>query len=110
MSVETEFFSAPRGEWQTDALVGLKFNVADDKDLSVRYSKTLAHGFNYFNDDKTFRQDDGSAIALIATKHNADKTSHTIKVEYENFDDGAITKNGYEPQTDNWLVTYKKTF
>lgn len=110
LSVDYEFMSRPRSEYQTDALAGLKFNVSDDKDLSLRYSKTLAHGMYYHEESESIRQDDGYTIALIGTKTNPDKTSHTIKLEYEHFNAGKTTAFGYEPDTDNWLVTYKKTF
>lgn len=108
--VAYEFMSRPRSEWQTDALAGVKFNIGDDKDLSLRYRHVLAHGMDYHNSHGRIRQDDGYSIALIGTKRMANKTSHTVKLEYEKFDIGELKSFGYEPDTANWLVTYKKTF
>ena len=114
-SVEYEFMSRPRTEWQADAVAGLKLNITNNKDLSVRYSHVLAHGMEYHNKIGAIRQDDGYAVALIGTKRNADNTSHSLTLEYERFDKGDMySKDGkaiaYEPDTDNWLLSYKKTF
>ncbi|MBO6224178.1 MAG: hypothetical protein J6N72_01805, partial [Psychrobacter sp.] len=76
LSTDVEVIRAPRIEWQADAVAGVKFNIDEDKDLSVAYSKTLAHGFNYYKEDKKYRQDKGHAIALIGTKRN-NKTSQS---------------------------------
>jgi hypothetical protein len=113
---EAEWVDRPRFEWQGDALAGVRLNVTDTTDLSLQYSRTLAHGFNYYDeddgDDNTYRQDDGQAIAIVGTKYMTDNTSHSLKISYENFEksdvDNAFEK--YEPDTDNWLVTYKRTF
>lgn len=113
---EIEFTSRPRTEWQIDAVSGLRFNVADDKDLSVQYNHTLAHGFDYHKKGKTPQQDDGYAISLIGTKRTTDTASHSIKLTYEHFKQGDVVYwvggagAGYEPDTDNWLLAYQRTF
>lgn len=116
LSLDTEVFSHPRLEWQTDAVAGATFNIAKDKDLTLRYQHTLKHRFYYYgDDDKTYDQDDGFAVGLIGTKYNKDGTSQSLRLEYERFDKGEVKHfeggwSGYEPKTDNWLLSYKKTF
>lgn len=116
LSADAELMTQPRLEWQTDAVAGVKFNVAKDKDLTLRYQHTLLHKFHYFIDeDETYKQNDGFAVGLIGTKYNKDGTSQSLRLEYERFDKGDITYyenggGGYEPKTDNWLLSYKKTF
>lgn len=116
LSADAELMTQPRIEWQADAVAGIKFNVAKDKDLALRYQHTLLHKFHYFYDeDKTFKQNNGFAVGLIGTKYNRNGTSHSIRLEYERFDKGDITYfgngwSGYEPKTENWLLSYKKTF
>ena len=105
-----EFMSRPRSEYQADAVAGIKFNVDDSTDLSLRYRHVLIHGMDYHSSNMNLRQDDGHAIALIGTKRMSNNTSHTLKLEYENFDIGEVKSYGYEPDTDNWLLSYKKTF
>lgn len=104
-----------RAEWQADVVTGVKFQVADDKDLSLMYKKTLAHGMKYYNPERSYRQDDGYLVALIGTKHMPDATTRSIKLAYEFFDVGDMRQepNGgvsYEPDTRNILVSYSRTF
>lgn len=104
-----------RIEYQADALAGVKFAVAGDSDLTLRYGKTLVHGISYLETNEDYRQDDGYSVALIGTKRMPNKTSHTLKLEYEYFEKGDtldIDDNwiGFEPPTTNWLLSYKKTF
>lgn len=116
LKAEFEHIKSPRIEYQADALAGVRFNVSDDKDLSIRYGHTLIHGMNYYRRESVrYRQDDGYAVALIGTKRMPNKTSHTLKLEYEHFDKSPLLARGeglfsYEPDTDNWLLSYKKTF
>lgn len=117
LSVDAELLNIDRRiEWQADALVGLKFDVSSDKDLVVRYRKTLVHGMNYLaRSDERYRQDDGYAVALIGTKRLPRGKSHSIKLQYEHFDAGPRRDLsdgwfGWEPETENWLVSYKRTF
>ena len=116
-SVDMELGNNQRIEWQGDAIAGVKFNVSDNRDLSVRYQKTLAHGLSYFDSEKDvdYRQDDGFAVALIGEQRNPDGTTQTLKVEYERFEksDMVVKSNGsgsYEPEISNIMVSYKKTF
>lgn len=107
-----------RYEWQYDALVGAKFNTSNDTNLIISYQNTLGHGMRYIKSgaaDRKYRQDDGYAVAIIAQKNYPSGKSRSVRVKYEHFDDG---KNatldgvdiGYEPNTSNWLLSYKATF
>ncbi len=104
-----------RLEWQADVLTGVKFNVSENKDISIKYQKTLAHGMSYFADNgQRYRQDDGYAVALIGTKRTNTGGSHSLKLQYQHFDIGPdiLLKDGsssYEPDTVNWLISYKRT-
>lgn len=103
-----------RSEWQADAVAALKFDLTNNKDLTLMYKKTLAHGMYYFKEENSYRQDDGYLIALIGTKHMPDNTTRSIKLAYEDFEIGDIIQLpntiSYEPDTVNILLSYSRTF
>lgn len=109
-----------RTEWQADAIAGVKIDINHSDDMTVLYKKTLAHGFNYVDeDDVKYRQDDGYAVSLIGTRHLLNGRKRSIAVTYENFEaspyvyktrpDGGINRS-YEPDTANTMISYSHTF
>ena len=104
-----------RIEWQADAIAGVKFDISTNNDLSLIYKKTLVHGFDYTSQGKQYNQDDGYLVALVGTRRMADNTTRSVKLAYERFEVGDFRQesNGgvsYEPDTENILVSYSRTF
>lgn len=114
LSADLEINNEKRIEWQSDILLGVTYNISDKHDLSVRYQHPVIHKLTYTSDSTTYNQDDGYAVAVIGKQYDDNGHTHTIKLEYEHFNESPKIKSGntisYEPEISNILLSYKRTY